>query len=151
MKTILALLFLSILPLFSQSKQDLLNFLPMGKIMAEESYLAQGGGWVLLGQTKNRRFVYRSGPIKNLTHDKAKMKFEKIWARTSGKVKEKWARTAYNSGRGSDVMRYLELLAARKNVREQSRNEIRMQRVESDLQKMKRDKRIEESQRNARD
>jgi hypothetical protein len=110
MKTLLFLTLLS-LPVFSQTQEQLAIYLPAGKQMALESYLAQGGGMLMKGGSGKPGFRYQEGPIRGLTKDQAISKFETVWARASGETKKMYAKRAIESGRNSDVNAHLREIA----------------------------------------
>ncbi len=60
-----------------------------GKAAAFDRWLALGGG---NPQRMGRGGKFPSGPMKGLTYDQAKQKFESMWAGASGAIKDKYAR-----------------------------------------------------------
>lgn len=106
MKNILLLL-LTCSFAFSQTQEQLVQYIPAGKQMALEAYVAQGGGMISKGGSSNPAFRYQAGPIKGLTKEQAVQKFEVMWAKVGGDTKLKYAKRAFESGRDPDVNRQL--------------------------------------------
>jgi hypothetical protein len=57
-----------------------------GKAAAMDTWLAQGGG------TNQKTGRFRSGPMKGMTYDGAKAKFEGMWDKAPGAIKDKYAK-----------------------------------------------------------
>lgn len=99
--TILALSALATAALYAQTPQELAPYAAGGHRMAQDAYIAQGGGTRVSTAGK---FVYSSGPIMGLTKAEAAAKFEKMWAATSPQVRANWAKKAMQAGMTPDVI-----------------------------------------------
>jgi len=108
MKNILILL-LSCSLAHSQTKEQLTEYIPAGKQMAYEAYVASGGK--LVSRFGKPEYVYEKGLVKGLTEAVAVQKFHAMWANVGDDVKLKYAKQALESGRDPDVNRYLRQLA----------------------------------------
>ncbi|MFT4175954.1 MAG: hypothetical protein QM627_04805 [Luteolibacter sp.] len=96
-KILLPIFLALVLPLAAQelTNEQLVQYLPAGKELAKQAWLAKSGN---LQISKYHKVRYTQGPAAGMTKEQALAKFEEIWSSTSGSVRKEWALKAMKSG-----------------------------------------------------
>jgi hypothetical protein len=95
MKIVLAILCFLVSYALAQ-EEDLNKYVPYGKQLALEAYLAQGGPMKNTG----KGFLFTQGPMKGKTYDQTVQNFLVVWSRVPDEVIRKWALQAKAEGNG---------------------------------------------------